>query len=72
MIHAVGGINAELADRDINDLKKAEKEDLIKCVVLRIDSTGGSAVASEAIYLQCKYLSKVSLNYFDMKNISIF
>ncbi len=39
-------------------LKKARKDDEVKAVVLRVNSPGGSAVASEVIWNECKLLKK--------------
>ncbi len=44
------GMLVELKDR----LKKAEKNDAIKAIVLRIDSPGGSVTASDVIYHELK------------------
>lgn len=65
VIKILGSINAKMADQVITNLNKAQTDDAVKCVILRIDSRGGSAIASEAIYSYCKHLSKVSImKYF--------
>jgi len=66
LIYANGAIDSKMAGKIINDLKKVKEDDAIKCVILRVNSPGGSAMASEAIHAHCKDLSKVSYNSLQM------
>ena len=47
-----------MAKKVTDTLRKIKKDDNIKAVVLRVDSSGGSVIASEAIYQECKDMQK--------------
>ena len=47
-----------MAKKVTDTLRKIKKDDDIKAVVLRVDSSGGSVIASEAIYQECRDMPK--------------
>ena len=47
-----------MAKKVTDTLRKIKKDDDIKAVVLRVDSSGGSVIASEAVYQECKDMPK--------------
>lgn len=60
VVYVTGNITDDMSYKVINKIKKAKRDDSVKCVILRIDSPGGSAIASEAIHAELKDLNKVS------------
>lgn len=58
IVHVTGSINDSLARKTIQALHHIKHRDDVKCVILRVDSPGGSAVSSEAILEECKNLNK--------------
>lgn len=58
IVHVSGTIDDDVARKTISSLKRIEKDDKIKCVVMRVNSPGGTVTASEAISEECKRLSK--------------
>eukprot|EP00586_Coscinodiscus_wailesii_P001775 CAMPEP_0172491864 /NCGR_PEP_ID=MMETSP1066-20121228/22768_1 /TAXON_ID=671091 /ORGANISM="Coscinodiscus wailesii, Strain CCMP2513" /LENGTH=687 /DNA_ID=CAMNT_0013261131 /DNA_START=174 /DNA_END=2233 /DNA_ORIENTATION=- len=54
----VGDITDEMGTKVINSLKKVKEDESVKSVILRIDSRGGSAIASEMIHAECQTLSQ--------------
>ncbi|EED95006.1 hypothetical protein THAPSDRAFT_261589, partial [Thalassiosira pseudonana CCMP1335] len=56
-----GGIGRSLAYEIISSLRKIRKDKDVKCLVLRVNSPGGSVVSSEAILEEVKALEIVSL-----------
>jgi signal peptide peptidase SppA len=49
-----GQINDKIADKTVKALRKIKKDKSIKCVVLRVNSPGGSITASERVLQECK------------------
>ena len=47
-----------MAKKVTDTLRKIKKDKDVKAVVLRVDSSGGSVIASEAIYQECKDMPK--------------
>jgi protease-4 len=60
-VNIIGSINDKVAAATMAALKHAAKDKDVKCVILRVDSPGGSVTASEAIYQTCIHLGKVSI-----------
>jgi len=58
VVHISGGINHVTAQRFTSCLQQIKKDKNTKCVILRVDSPGGSAVSSEAILEECKDTDK--------------
>lgn len=50
-----------MAKKITDTLRKIKKDEDVKCVVIRVDSSGGSAIASEAIYQECRDMPKVRM-----------
>jgi protease-4 len=82
LIHVDGVINSGTSDgglfsgsvagseRLVNLLEKARKDDDIKAVVLRINSPGGSAAASEEIYQEVLRVKKEKPVYASMGDVA--
>jgi protease-4 len=64
IVYVNGTINDSLAQKTVRALKDIKKRDDVKCVILRINSPGGSAVASEAILEECKTMKRPYLCSF--------
>ena len=47
-----------MAKKVTDTLRKIKKDEAVKAIVLRVDSSGGSVIASEAIYQECKDMQK--------------
>ena len=58
-----GSIDSAVSFRVIQSIRKIRDQKKVKCVVLRVNSTGGSVVSSEAILEELKTLDVVSLKY---------
>ena len=54
-----GSIGNSLSHRIINSLRKIRKDENVRCVVLRVNSPGGSVKSSESILEEIKALEKV-------------
>jgi protease-4 len=54
----IGGSGAAYSQTIVDQLKKANEDNNIKAVILRVDSPGGSVFASDEIYLQLKEMDK--------------
>jgi protease-4 len=54
----------------IASLKKAREDDKIKVIIIRIDSPGGSVMASDAIYEEIKKTTKVKPVYASMSDVA--
>ena len=57
-MHVTGSIMSPMAKKVTDTLRKIKKDDDIKAVVLRVDSSGGSVIASEAVYQECMDMPK--------------
>lgn len=60
LLRVSGAITDKSARKTIMSLRKIKKDKNVKCVVLRVDSPGGSSIASEAILQECNDLPQVS------------
>jgi len=58
VVHVTGSIMSPMAKKVTDTLRKIKKDDGVKAVVLRVDSSGGSVIASEAIYQECMDMPK--------------
>lgn len=58
-----GSIDSAVSFRVIQSIRKIRDQKKVKCVVLRVNSPGGSVVSSEAILEELKTLDVVSLKY---------
>lgn len=66
-----GGGDAEIASSTfISYLKKVREDDKIKAVILRIDSPGGSALASDLIWEEIRKTSAVKPVYASMSEVA--
>ncbi len=66
-----GGGNMEVASESfISDLKKARENDKIKAIILRIDSPGGSALASDMMWEEIQKTRKVKPVYASMGDVA--
>ncbi len=66
-----GGRDAEIASTNfISYLKKVREDDKIKAVILRIDSPGGSALASDLIWNEIRKLKAVKPVYASMSEVA--
>jgi protease-4 len=54
VVHVNGTIDDITARSTVTSLRQIKKDSTIKAVVLRVDSGGGSAIASESILQECK------------------
>jgi len=54
VIHVTGGIDDKVAKTVTRALREVKKDANVKCVVLRVDSPGGSVTASETVLEECK------------------
>jgi len=54
LLHITGSITDSVARKAITSLRKIKNDTNIKCVILRIDSKGGSVTASETILEECR------------------
>ena len=59
-----------IAEDFIKDLKKAYEDDDIKAILIRIDSPGGSVIASEAIYQEILKAKKKKPVYASMSDVA--
>lgn len=59
LLYVTGGIDSSMATKTIKTLQKIRKDPEVKCVVMRVDSTGGTITASEAILQECKSMPQV-------------
>ena len=59
MVNIIGKISDATAIQFIKSLRLIMKDKDTKCVILRVDSPGGSGVASDAILEECNNLYKV-------------
>ena len=57
-VSAFAGEHAIVGDKTVEDLNKLAKDDDVKAVVLRVNSPGGSAIASEHIWHAIKQLKE--------------
>jgi protease-4 len=60
LVRIQGSIDDKTARRTAKMFRKIKKDKNVKCVVLRVDSPGGSVTASEAILQECRDLPQVS------------
>jgi len=58
VVYINGKIDHSVALKVSSSLQKIEEDKNVKCVILRVDSPGGSATSSETILEECKHLSK--------------
>lgn len=58
IVHLLGSIDAKMAQSVTSTLRKIRADTNIKCVILRVDSSGGSSIASETMLEECKDLDK--------------
>lgn len=58
LLNVDGSINESMANSLITQIKKANNNPDVKCIILRVNSPGGSAEASENILMECKDSSK--------------
>lgn len=66
-----GGGDAEIASSTfISYLKKVREDDKVKAVILRIDSPGGSALASDLIWEEIRKTSAVKPVYASMSEVA--
>ena len=66
-----GGGNMEVASESfISDLKKARENDMIKAIILRIDSPGGSALASDMMWEEIQKTRAVKPVYASMADVA--
>ncbi len=66
-----GGTNAEIASESfISDLKKARENEFVKAIILRIDSPGGSALASDIMWEEIQKTRKVKPVYASMSDVA--
>lgn len=81
IVYATGAIasgrNSDLFDSDgiyskslISDLRKAEKNDEVDVIILRIDSPGGSALASDEIWAAIQDIRKTKPIYASMSDVA--
>lgn len=54
VIHITGGIDNKIAKSVTKAFRQVKKDENFKCMVLRVDSPGGSVTASETILEECK------------------
>jgi protease-4 len=59
LVNVIGTINDAVARRTLFSLRKINKEKDVKCVILRVDSPGGSITASESILQECRDMPQV-------------
>lgn len=60
LVRIQGTIDDKIARATTNAFRKIKTDKDVKCVVLRVDSPGGSVTASETILQECKDLPQVS------------
>ncbi|MBK9248332.1 MAG: signal peptide peptidase SppA [Ignavibacteria bacterium] len=66
-----GGGNMEIASESfISDLKKARENEFITAIILRIDSPGGSALASDVMWEEIQKTRKVKPVYASMSDVA--
>ncbi len=66
-----GGSDMEIASTSfIEDLRRAREDDDIKAIILRIDSPGGSALASDMIWEEIQKTKKVKPIYASMSDVA--
>jgi protease IV len=69
IIDGDGGDDGVISDENMHEaIEKIKKDDAIKAVVLRINSPGGSAFASDIMYKELKALDKVKPIVVSMAN----
>lgn len=61
LVRIQGMIDFKTARATAKTFREIKKDKDVKCVVLRVDSPGGSVTASETILQECKDLPQVSL-----------
>lgn len=61
-----GGIDTSVSYRVIESIRKIRDDKKVKCLVLRVNSPGGSVVSSEAILEELKTLDVVSADFINM------
>ena len=59
LIKLDGAIADDMADRMVESLRKIRADSKVKAVILRVNSRGGSSLASERILQACKNLPQV-------------
>jgi protease-4 len=57
-VSPLGGEGGAYSDQIIEHLKQAQKDSSVKAIVLRVNSPGGSVVASDEIYQQMQQMDK--------------
>ncbi len=66
-----GGSEAEIASESfVSDLKKARENEFVKAIILRIDSPGGSALASDIMWEEIQKTRKVKPVYASMSDVA--
>ncbi len=66
-----GGGDMEIASTSfIEDLRRAREDDDIKAIIIRIDSPGGSALASDMIWEEIQKTKKVKPVYASMSDVA--
>ena len=65
-----GGKDGIYADSFIEDLKAAREDKQVKVIILRIDSPGGSAMASDEMWEEIRLTSKVKPVIASMSNVA--
>jgi protease-4 len=58
IVHITGGINDATSRKVVKSLRQIKQDKDIKAVVFRVDSPGGSVIASETILEECKDMQK--------------
>lgn len=61
LVRIQGTIDSKTARATAKLFRKIKKDKDVKCVVLRVDSPGGSVTDSETILQECRDLPQVSL-----------
>ncbi|MBS1537092.1 MAG: signal peptide peptidase SppA [Bacteroidetes bacterium] len=66
-----GGGDADIASESfISDLKKARENEFVKAIILRIDSPGGSALASDIMWEEIQKTRKIKPVYASMSDVA--
>ena len=61
MVTVDGSIGSSLSYEIIEALRKIRADDAVKCLVLRVNSPGGSVISSEAILEELKMITSKAL-----------